>query len=90
MRRFTAEERQAQRSQINELYDRFYCGKPGTGEPAKYDPTPFGVQGNMFDLQAQAPKKAISSNVPFKRQIEGTMFERSNPAEPTLFDERHE
>ena len=83
MRRFTAEEGQAQKRQINELYERFYHGESEIpGEPAKYDPTPAGVQGNMFDVQAQAPKKAISSTVPMKRQIEGTMFEQPGPADP--------
>ena len=89
MRRFSAEERQAQKLQINSLYERFYRGMPeASGEPAKYDPTPAGIQGNMFDVQAQAPKKAISSTVPMKRQIEGTMFDQPGPAEPTLFDGR--
>ena len=93
MRRFSAEQRQAQKRQINELYERFYCGNselPGEGEPAKYDATDSGIQGNMFNIQAQAPKKAISSNVPLKRQIEGTMFEPPKPTEPTLFDEKEQ
>lgn len=50
MRRFSAEQRQAQKRQINELYERFYCGNselPGEGEPAKYDATDSGIQGNM-------------------------------------------
>ena len=91
MSRFATEEKQAQKRQINELYKRFYLGKPESpGEPAKYDATPAGIQGNMFDVQAQSPKKAITSNVPPAKQVEGTMFEPPKAEEPTLFDKTEE
>lgn len=87
MRRFTREERLAQKRQINELYERFYRGNPASpGEPAKFDATPAGIQGNMFDVQVQAPKKPITSSVPLSKQIEGTMFEAQVEEGPTLFD----
>jgi hypothetical protein len=87
--RFSKDETRAQKQQINELYDRFYArkGEQPKGEPAKYDVTPAGPQGNMFNIQAQAPKGARTSNIPLQRQCGGTIFERSTTDEPTFFDE---
>jgi hypothetical protein len=88
MRRFTSQEKQAQKKLINDLYDRFYLKKSKSpGMPAKYDMTPAGPQGNMFIVQAQAPKKAITSDIPLSKQIKGTMFEPQTPEAPNLFDE---
>jgi hypothetical protein len=67
---------------INEI-DSFL--KEVSGEPAKFDKTPAGLQGNMFQIQAQQPKKAISSNIPLSKQVEGTMFEPQKPKNPDLF-----
>ena len=86
MRRVTPEERAAQKKLINELYEKHYgTGKPG--DPAKFDVTPAGPQGNMFNEQAQAPKGAIKSQIPLNQQFGGTMFDDSNTSQTLdLFD----
>ena len=88
MRRFTPEERAAQKALINQLYEESYGRKSKPGDPTKYDVSQAGPQGNLFNTQAQAPKGAITSNIPEEKQIEGTMFAPTRPEEPSLFDSK--
>lgn len=57
------------------------------GKPVKTVQTKAGEQGVMFDVQAKQPNKAISSNIPLSKQLEGTMFEKEKPKEESLFEQ---
>ena len=88
MKRFTPEERAAQKALINQLYEESYGRKPKPGDAAKYDVSKAGPQGNLFNTQAQAPKGAITSDISMEKQVEGTMFAPTKPEEPSLFDRK--
>lgn len=82
--RFTPREREEQRRLIRELHGEHYA----SGEPVNFEGTAAGQQGVLLDVSPTLEHVgAISSKIPLRDQLKGTMFETQAPKAPGLFDQ---